>query len=95
MIKNDAMITIRTNSDVKERAQDVYAQLGVDISTAINVFLRQSVSHHGFPFQVNLEVPNDTTRQALDDATAHRNLSKPYASVDALMEDLDAEYSQN
>ncbi|MDR1358060.1 MAG: type II toxin-antitoxin system RelB/DinJ family antitoxin [Coriobacteriales bacterium] len=47
-----ANINIRVDADVKQRAQDIFSSLGLDMSTAINVFLRQAIQKRGIPFQV-------------------------------------------
>ena len=54
----DTDITVRTSSAVKHEAQEISDALGLDVETAINMFLRQFIIHHGLPFSVVLE-PND------------------------------------
>lgn len=39
--------------DILKQCEDMYSELGVDLNTAINVFLRQSLRVGGFPFDVN------------------------------------------
>jgi len=46
-------INIRTDSELKSRAQTVLADLGLDMSTAINVFLNQVVYTQAIPFEVS------------------------------------------
>lgn len=83
-------MTIRTNKEIKDMARDIYSRLGIDLTTAVNVFLRQSIRYKGFPFDVNLEVPNSATRKALGDALNEDDLYGPFETIDELMEDLDA-----
>ena len=45
-------INIRTDSELKARAQSVLADLGLDMSTAINVFLNQIVYKQAIPFEI-------------------------------------------
>jgi DNA-damage-inducible protein J len=45
-------INIRVDSDIKQQAQDVFAALGFDMTTAINVFLRQAIRKRGIPFPI-------------------------------------------
>lgn len=80
-------INIRVDKDVKNAAEDIAQALGMNLSTAVNIFLRQMISHDGLPFDVRL-TPNAETRQALEDARLRRNLSGPYRSLEALLEDL-------
>jgi DNA-damage-inducible protein J len=45
-------INIRVDADVKQKAQEMFGALGLDMSTAINIFLRQSIQSRGIPFPV-------------------------------------------
>ncbi len=80
-------LNVRVDKEVKNAAEAVASALGMNLSTAVNIFLRQMISCNGMPFDVRL-VPNAQTRQALDDARNHHNLSGPYNSLEALMEDV-------
>lgn len=84
-------MNIRMNKDVKLQAQKIFNDLGVDLTTAVNVFLRQSIRYKGFPFDVTLhEEPNATTMAAIENADKGIDMHGPFESVDALMEDLNA-----
>jgi len=50
-------INIRVDSDVKGKAQDVFSALGLDMTTAINIFLRQAIRKKGIPFELVTEMP--------------------------------------
>jgi len=45
-------INIRIDSEVKTKAQDVLDSLGMDMTTAINIFLRQAIRQQGIPFSI-------------------------------------------
>lgn len=47
-----ATITIRTDSDLKERATELFDSLGMNLSVAINMFLRQAVNRKRFPCSI-------------------------------------------
>ena len=49
--------SISIDADVKSQAQALYADLGLDLSTAINIFLRQSIRENRIPFEVRLSKP--------------------------------------
>lgn len=91
--KNDTNLMIRTNSKVKKAAQEVFSALGVDMSTAVNIFLRQAIYSRGFPFEVRLSELNDETLKAI--AEGERMITDPtaprFSTVEALFEDLDAQ----
>lgn len=91
MSKADSNLTIRMNREVKQEAQQIFNALGMDMTTAINIFLRQSIQHRGLPFEVVLEEnPNQTTLAAMDAAVNETDLYGPFDSVDELMEALNA-----
>ncbi|HGR7115289.1 TPA: type II toxin-antitoxin system RelB/DinJ family antitoxin [Streptococcus pneumoniae] len=82
-------ISIRLDSEVKEQAQQVFSNLGMDMTTAINIFLRQAIQYQGLPFDVRLD-ENRKLLQALTDLDRNRNMSQSFESVSDLMEDLRA-----
>ncbi len=84
-------LNIRIDEDLKKRAEEIFTELGLNMSTALTVFLRQTVRTNGIPFEMRLETPNDETLAAMEDVRLRRNLKGPFNSVKELMEDLDAD----
>ena len=82
-------MSIRLDSEVKEQAQLVFSNLGMDMTTAINIFLRQAIQYQGLPFDVRLD-ENRKLLQVLTDLDQNRNMSQSFESVSDLMEDLRA-----
>ena len=60
----------------------------MDMTTAINVFLRQAIFNNGFPFDIVLHTPNDVTLGAMEEAESGQDLSGPYDSVAELIDAL-------
>lgn len=60
--------SVRMDSDIKKQCEALYGELGVNLTTAINVFLRQSLRVGGFPFDVRIEQPNKETIVAMLEA---------------------------
>ena len=87
---NTTNLNIRIDEDLKRKAEAVCSELGLNMSTAINIFLRYSVRYGGIPFDLRIEKPNSETLSAIDDVNNNRNMSKTFDSVSALMEDLNA-----
>lgn len=83
-------ITIRMDKELKDRADDLFAALGLNMSTAIGVFCRQAVRLGKIPFELAVDVPNAETLAAIDDVNNNRNMSKAYDDMDELMRDLNA-----
>lgn len=59
---------VRMDSDIKKQCEAMYGELGINLTTAINVFLRQSLRVGGFPFDVRMEHPNKETVAAMLEA---------------------------
>ena len=82
-------MSIRLDSEAKEQAQQVFNNLGMDMTTAINIFLRQALQYQGLPFDVRLD-ENRKLLEVLTDFDQNRNMSQSFESVSDLMEDLHA-----
>lgn len=52
---NTTSFNICVDSDILKQCEAMYGELGVDLNTAINVFLNKSLCVGGFPFDVNKE----------------------------------------
>ena len=50
MKKADTTVQVRVNSEDKKRAAEILDHLGMDISTAVNLLLKQIIIHEGLPF---------------------------------------------
>lgn len=88
--KNTTNLTIRLDSDLKKDCEALYAELGMSLSTAINVFLRQSLRKGGLPFDARLDdQPNRTTIEAMLEAEriAKDPTVKRYNDLDELFKD--------
>ena len=86
---NTTNFSVRMDSDIKKQCEALYGELGVNLTTAINVFLRQSLRVGGFPFDVRVEQPNEETIAAMQEAKrlSHDPSVKRYSSIeDALRE---------
>ena len=53
--------SIRTDAQLKREADRIFADLGMNFSTAVNTFLRQAVREQGLPFSPTRDVPNAET----------------------------------
>ena len=83
-------ITLRVDEDLKKQADILFSDLGLNISTAFNIFLRQSVREQQIPFSISKHTPNAVTLVAMDEAEKGENLYGPFDSVSGLMEALNA-----
>jgi len=80
-----AVVSVRIDPDLKRNAERIFRELGLTTAQAITLFYKQVDLHRGLPFSVR--IPNETTREALEDARARRNLES-FDSLEELFEDL-------
>ena len=84
-------MNIRMDSEVKRKAQQVFAELGLDTTTAVNLFLRQVIRTQSIPFELKAEIPNEETIAAIEEVRQMKqdpSMGKRYHDVDEMMEDL-------
>jgi len=60
-------IQFRTDDATKAQAGEIFGQLGITMSDAINMFLHQSILHGGLPFELKIPRYNEITRAAIAD----------------------------
>lgn len=82
---------IKIDRVLKRESQELFESLGLSLSSAINIFLRQAVREQAIPFRVGNPVPNAETLKAIEDAQNGIGLSRGFSSVSELMEDLNAD----
>ena len=89
------MASVSTNIKIdpvlKEESQALFESLGLSLSAAINMFLRQAVREQAIPFRVGNPLPNYETLLAIENARRGIGVSRGFSSVAELMEDLDAD----
>lgn len=61
-------LNIRMDKKVKEDAEKIFGELGLNMTSAINIFLRASIRESGIPFALKLDVPNEETMRAIEEA---------------------------
>ncbi len=85
-------ISIRMDSDLKAQADALFNELGMNLSTAFNIFVRQSLREGRIPFSISLDAPNQETIAALREAEriAKDPSVKGYDNLDELFADLKA-----
>lgn len=60
-------LNLRVDKDIKEKADQIYSELGMNMTTAINIFLRTTIREHGIPFALKLDEPNEVTAAAIEE----------------------------
>lgn len=82
-------VNIKLDKEIKEKAEVLFNELGLNMTAAINIFIRQSLREKGIPFEISLNVPNAETIKAIEEVEKETGISKSFSSVDELMGDLD------
>lgn len=85
MTQASATLTIRTNKSLKDEVGKIFSRLGLNHSTAVNMFYHQVLTHKGIPFDV--KIPNKQTLKALENSRKRKNLTT-YKNSEELFEDL-------
>ncbi len=86
-----ASTDIKIDPELKEQAQALFDSLGLSLSAAVNIFLRQAVREQAIPFRIGLPQPTAATLRAVRDARRGVGVSRGFSSVHEQMEDLDAD----
>ena len=85
-------INIRMDSNLKAAAEALYEELGMNLSTAFNIFVRQSLRERGIPFKITEGTPSKETISAM--LRAERIAKDPnvkgYHNIDEFFDDLDS-----
>jgi DNA-damage-inducible protein J len=85
-----AVINVRTEPDIKIKAENLYNSMGVSLTDAINMFLYKSIDTHGLPFNLCREIPNAVTIAAMKEADDIKNgiiQSKSFSSFEDMLDD--------
>ena len=83
-------ISIRMDSDLKAQADALFGELGMNMSTAFNIFVRQSLREGRIPFEISLNQPNNETVAAMLEAEriARDPSVKGHTDMDELFSEL-------
>lgn len=87
---NTTNISIRMDTDLKAQADILFNELGMNISTAFNIFVRQAIRDGKIPFEISLHQPNAETIAAMREAEriAKDSSVKGYHDLDKMFADL-------
>ena len=89
-----SLLNVRLDTELKKNAETLFSDLGLSMSTAINLFLRQSVRNQAIPFRIARQPSfNEMTLEAMREARqlARDPNAKTYDTVHELFQELNAE----
>ena len=83
-------VSIRMDTELKAQADELFAELGMNLSTAFNIFVRQSLREGGIPFELHTDRPNKETVAAMLEAEriAKDPNVKGYTDLDEMFAEL-------
>ncbi len=87
-------VNIRMDADLKRQFEAFCSDMGMSMTTAFCIFAKKVVREYRIPFEIGGDVPNEETRQAIEEVQrmkAAPSLGKSYHSVEELMEDLNSD----
>ncbi|MCM1054665.1 MAG: type II toxin-antitoxin system RelB/DinJ family antitoxin [Bacteroides sp.] len=82
--------SMRIDEELKTEAEELFADFGMSLSTAVRIFLKQAVRQQNMPFAIKENIPNDETIKAIEDARKGIGVTS-FNTVEELLEDLHAE----
>lgn len=84
-------LNIRTDKEIKEKAENIFQELGLNMTTAINMFLRTSIRENGIPFDLKIDAVNDETKLAIEEGIkiADDKTIEGYVSIEELRKALE------
>lgn len=84
-------LNVRVNKDEKKAFEDLCNAIGINLTTAINIFIKKSLREYRIPFELDADRPNQETLDAFAEAEkikANPTLRKRYKDVDQMMEEI-------
>ncbi len=82
-------INIRVDSELKRDAEKLFNDLGLNMSSAITMFLKSAVRYDGIPFEIKRDSLNEETKQALEEYYLMRENPSLYKRYNSFKEALD------
>ena len=84
-------ITMRIDEELKAQAEELFADLGLNMTSAFTVFVKQAVREQPIPFMLSRESVNAETLEAMEEVKQmkqHPEFGKSYTDIDEMMEEL-------
>jgi DNA-damage-inducible protein J len=88
---NNSAININIDRNIKEEATEILNDLGLSMSSAINIFLTQVIRTEGIPFEIKSPKPSRKLQKAIKEANdiiSKKKEVKAYHNVDDMFNDI-------
>lgn len=81
-------VTVRVDDELKKQAEELFSDLGLTMTAAMMIFMKQAVREQRIPFELTRNRPNRITARAIAEMRENR-ISKKYDNIKELMDELD------
>ena len=83
-------ITVRMDEELKKQAEELFADLGFNMTTALTAFVKQAVREQRIPFIISRDLPNEETKKAIEEIQQLKKNpdKKKYSSFSDLLEEV-------
>lgn len=84
-------VTVRMDEGMKRQADELFSDLGMTLSGAITVFVRQALREQAIPFQIGRNMPNRDTLEAIEEVKRLKRdpNKKTYDSFDEILREVE------
>ena len=84
-------VNVQMDEKLKKQFEDFCNDVGMNMTTAFNLFAKKTVKEYRIPFEIGNDVPNAETKKSIEDAQKGIGLSRGFSTIEELMEDLNAD----
>ncbi len=83
-------ITMRIDENLKKQAEELFAEFGMNMTTALTVFIKAAVRQGKIPFEISVDIPNAETIEAMKEADRiiHDDSVQGFCDVDEMMKEI-------
>ena len=84
-------ITMRMDEDLKAQAEELFADLGLNMTSAFTIFVKQAIREQRIPFTISRDIPNAETMEAIEEVKQMKqnpSIGKSYTDFDDMMTEL-------
>ncbi len=84
-------ITVNVDAQTKKNTEKIFQDLGFNMTTGVNMFLKAVERYQGIPFELELNSPNQTSLEALREVRENLDNLKTYNNFDEIIDEIDRE----
>lgn len=84
-------ITVNVDAQTKKNTEKIFQDLGFNMTTGVNMFLKAVERYQGIPFELELNYPNQTSLEALREVRENFDNLKSYKNFDEIIDEIDRE----